>query len=583
MKVIHLVACLMLCVVTLFAHDVTPDATVMIPMRDGKLLPTDIYLPSPDAKGLPCILLRSPAGRKSTHWLGFAKMAKAGFVIAIQDTRSAVDKEGKTFPFMSDGWGKAQDGFDTVEWLAKSPYTDGKIGTWGSSALGITQQLMAPANPPHLKCQYIIFAASSLYHHAIFPGGQLLKNQTENWLGLYAPDPGVFSYISQRPFYNDFWKQLDTVHIAHRIQVPAIHVGGWFDTFLQGTIDAFSSRQYYGGEGAKGTQKLVIGPWTHYWPVSTKLGDFDVPKEGHKPPFDITPKHWFDHYLKGEKNGAEHLPNVIYYVMGTFDGSESSGNVWRTSKVWPVPSVKTALYLTSEGGLQEEIPFNGVNFYNYNPSDPAPTTGGHNLFLEAGPKDQQKIELRDDVVVFTSEPFDDDVEMTGTITAKIFFKTDQLDTDLVLKISDVYPDGRSILITDGIYRLGVMAHQDPKLPIEPVPVSVSADAKIHQHEFMKMDLPKPSEIYVDLLPTSMVFAKGHSIRLSITSSNYPRFEKNMNVGLFGTHSGLSNLAKNTIYMGHDYPSEILLPVVRDGSTWLVEEPSKENTIPKEKS
>lgn len=549
--------------------DILPDVTLMIPMRDGTLLPTDLYLPTPDAKGLPCILLRSPAGRRAPHWLEFTRMAKAGYVIAIQDTRNALDPEGKTFPFLTDGWGKLQDGYDAVEWLAQSPYTNGKIGTWGSSALGITQLLMAPSNPPSLKCQYIIVAAASIYHHAIFPGGQLLKNQTEEWLGLYAHDTGVLNYVCQRPFYNEFWQQLDTLKMAKHVNVPAIHIGGWYDTFLQGTLTSFESRQNSGGKGALGQQKLVIGPWTHMWPLSKKLGDFDVPQAGYMPPFDISPKRWFDYYLKDDSNGAQDLPPVMYYVMGPFDGTPSSGNIWRTSQVWPVPSVKTSFYLTPDFGLQEEDTFEGILGYEYNPLDSTPTLGGRNLFLDSGPKDQRSIESRSDVVVFTSIPLEEDLEVTGELSVKLFFSSDQPDTDMVVRLCDVYPDGRSVLISDGLYRIGVMCHQDQSKSFK----------KGNLYNPVRLELDKPVEVNIDLWATSIVFAKGHSIRVSVSSSNYPKYEKNMNLGLLGSHSGRFNIAKNKIYMGRKYPSQLILPIVRKGTVWLKQsQPTEPNKV-----
>lgn len=526
---------------SLEASDLKPDVTVMIPMRDGVKLPTDLYLPSPDAKGLPCILLRSPAGREA-YWKSFAELAKEGYIIAIQETRSALDPEGKVLPFISDGWGKLQDGYDTVEWLASSPYTNGKIGTWGASALGITQLLMAPSQPPHLQCQYIIVAAASLYHHGIFPSGQLLKNQAESWLGYYARDTGVINYVCQRPFYNDFWKQLNSLEVSDRVKVPGIHIGGWFDTFLQGTLAAFEARQYQGGEGARGTQKLVIGPWTHFWPMSKQFGDFEVPTEGVSPPFDITPKRWFDHYLKGIANGVQDLPPVIYYVMGPFDGSPSSGNVWRTSDVWPVPAEEKILYLTPSNGLQLLKPFEGKLSYKYDPNHPIPTLGGRNLFLESGPTDQSIIEKRDDILIFTSHIAPADVEITGPLSATLYFASDQKDTDVVLRFCDVYPDGRSILISEGGYRMGVMCYRYGE-----------------QKDF---DPSTPIKIDIDLWSTSFVLAKGHALRLTVSSSNYPRYEKNLNVGLIGSHAGKSNIAKNTLYMGEKFPSCLKLPIVR---------------------
>lgn len=526
---------------SVIAEELKPDLTIMIPMRDGTELPTDLYLPSPEARGLPCILLRSPAGRYS-YFKDFANFAKEGYVIAIQETRSSLDAEGKTLPFISDGWGLLQDGYDTVEWLARSSYTNGKIGTWGASALGITQLLMAPTHPPHLKCQYIIFAAASLYHHGLFPGGLLLKGQAESWLGLYAHDSGVQSYVCQRPFYNEFWKQLNTLELSHRIQVPGIHIGGWYDTFLQGTLSAFTSRQYEGGEGAKGQQKLVIGPWTHFWPLSHHFGDFEIPKSGLQPPIDISPKRWFDYYLKDAANGLEKIPTVIYYVMGPFDGTPSTGNVWRTSDVWPVPATETSFYLSPNFQLELKPAIAGKVSYRSDPMDVIPTLGGRNLFLESGPKDQRSIENRKDILVFTSDKLEEEIEVTGPISATLYFKTDQKDTDIVLRLCDVYPDGKSILISEGGCRLGVMCYQTDLNP------SVKTD--------------KVYEVKVDLWATSMVFAKGHAIRLSVSSSNYPRLERNLNVGFIGSNTGKSAIAHNILYTGEKHPSRLILPVVK---------------------
>ncbi len=538
MSMIHLIIGLL----TFYVHfchgeELKPTLTVCIPMRDGVELSTDIYLPSTDARHLPCILLRSPAGRNASHWKPFAAMAQAGYAIAIQDTRSALDQEGKTIPFMTDGWGKLQDGYDTIEWLAASPYTNGKIGTWGSSALGITQLLLAPSAPPHLVCQYMMMSAASLYHHCLFPGGQLLKNQVEGWLGLYAHDTGVVNYISHRPFYNEFWQQLNTVQVAHQVNIPGLHIAGWYDTFLQGTLDAFTSRQNEGNSGAKGKQKLIIGPWTHHWPASTSLGEFNIPEKALYPPYDISPKAWFDHYLKGINNSIENLPTVIYYVMGPFDQTPSAGNVWRTADSWPIPATYTPFYLHPNKLLSQKKSPHAMLCYQYHPKEIITTQGGCNLFLPSGPLDQQTIEKRQDVLVFTTPLLETDTEVTGNITAKIFFNTDQVDTDIILHLSDVYPDGRSLLITEGGYRLAT-------------------------NQGINNDKDKPIEAIINLSATSLVFAKGHAIRLTISSSNYPKYEVNCNQGLFCNHTSNYSISNNRIYMGEDYPSQIILPLVK---------------------
>ncbi len=480
------------------AHEIPePNATVEIPMRDGFKLTADLYFPGSNPQDYPCILLRSPAGRKNPISMQYISLVQDGYVIAIQETRSSVDAEGKTFPYLSDGWGREQDGYDTVEWLAESGLNNGKIGTVGVSALGIIQLMLAPTNPPSLKCQHIGAACASLYHNALYPGGQTLKDQIEGWLGLYAKDEGVKNYVMSRQFYNEFWQNFNTSTVSDKVNVPAIHYGGWYDTFIQGTIDAFLARQENGGKGAKGNQKLIIGPWTHMWPYVTTLGDFDIPEPGQSAPFDFSPVPWFDYHLKNKKNGIDEIPAVTYYVMGPFDGSDSSGNVWRYSDVWPPANIETKLYLSSTHTLEESI-VSGENrsfSFFYDPDNPVPTLGGKNLFIESGPKDQSSLEKRNDVLVFTSKPLEEDIEITGNVYAKLFFSSNCVDTDVVVKLTDVYPDGKSILISDGIFRLGVLGLENKNF-----------------------DLKEPQDVVGDLWSASIVFANGLSISVFISIS-----------------------------------------------------------------
>ena len=281
-----------------------------------------------------------------------------------------------------------------------------------------------------------------------------------------------------------------------------------------------------------------MGPWGHYYPLSTDIGDFKVPLAGMRPPVDISPQKWFDYYLKGENNGIADIPSITYYVMGPFDGTPSKGNKWKFADKWPVPATEKSLFLSENGSLQEtEARKPATRKYTYDPSNPVPTTGGRNLFLESGPKDQSSLESRKDVIVFTSDEFEEDTEITGRIEAKIWFSTDCEDTDLIVKMCDVYPDGRSVLITDGIVRLGALEGEE------------------------RFDIPK--EISVDLWSTSIVFAKGHKLRVLVTSSDYPRYEKNRNVKPSKENGEKTAVAHNLIHMGREFPSRIILPVVKE--------------------
>lgn len=539
-KISSLSALTLFCSLSLFAEEALPapseplpSLTVHIPMRDGAYLPTDIYFPalSDSNERFPCILVRTPAGKENYKEV-YVPLAQAGYVVAIQDTRSRIDSEGKTFPFVSDGWGPLQDGYDTVEWLGTSTLTNGKVGTMGFSAMGITQLLMAPTAPPHLCCQYIGTAVGSLYHYAIYPGGTLLKNQVESWLGFYAPHPSVLQHVLNNPHYNDFWKGLDSLSVTPQVRTPGILYTGWYDTFLQGTLEAFSARQHQGAEGAKGQQKLIIGPWTHFWPKSFAFGDFEMPAVGKFPPLDFSPLRWFNHYLKGVENGVPQIPTVTYFVMGPFDDM-SVGNVWKTADQWPIAAKQVRFYPATDGKLLEgKAPSKAATVaYAYDPNDPVPTIGGQNLFLESGPRDQRPIEKRSDVVVFSTGPLKENVEVTGPISAFVTLSRDCDETDLVVRLTDVYPDGRSILISDGACRDCASSGS------------------------------KPHTCKVDLWSTSMVFAKGHQIRVSITSSNHPRFERHLNVASQGTtYLGAPLTAHNTIHLGSE--TYIQLPVVK---------------------
>ncbi len=519
---------------------IEPTLTINIPMRDGKELPTDLYMPSPDAKGLPCILLRSPAGRKAATAQIFTPYIQEGYLVAIQDTRSAVDPEGKTHPYQADGWGKLQDGYDTVQWLADSCYTNGKIATAGWSAMGITQLMMGPSAPPGLKCQFIGVATPSMYHYAIFEKGCFKKNMVEGWLGMCAKHPSVLETVVANTNYLPFWEQFDAMSQAGKAQAPALHQSGWYDIFTQGTIDAFVTLQERGGPGARGNQKLLIGPWTHFWPCRPDFGDCKVPEEGKKVSIADTYSKLFAYYLKDDQNGYKDLPPVTYYVMGPFDGTPSSGNVWRTSHHWPIPARSTPFFLTNKNELSEttSTDHKGSIAYTYTANDPVPTVGGSNLFIESGPKDQRKIEERSDVISFTSQPLQEDLEVTGRIFAVLYLTADQPAGDVAVRLTDVYPDGKSVLLLDGIAHLG-------------------------DGQSEKFDSKKPVEVWVDLWTTSIVFAKGHQIRISVSGSNYPKFEKAV-----GLENGNNSY---TLYTGPDKPSHIVLPIVRKGERWLIAE------------
>jgi hypothetical protein len=524
-----------------FGQEIRPTRTVTIPMRDGIALATDIYLPTPDSKRLPTILIQTPYGKGNYNREWGARAAAWSYAVAIQDMRGRGASGGKAMAFVDSGWGERRDGYDTVEWLAQQDFCNGKIGTVGASAMGIAQTMMAPAAPDHLVCQYIQVGAASLYHHGSYHGGVLRKALVEGWLRDNRFPEDNLREIQQHPTYDEFWQLVDSVREAGRIRVPAIHYGGWFDIFSQGTIDAFVSRQANGGKGARGTQKLVMGPWLHGGPGAVKIGDFVLPNNARSIPVDVSAKRWFDFYLKGAPNGADKIPAAVYYVMGPFDAS-GPGNQWQTADSWPPPSTTTSLYLHEGGRLASELPRNekGSASYVFDPADPAPTIGGSNMNIPGGPMDQRPLEKRSDVLVFTSDALNRPLEVTGRVGAELWIASDRRDTDFAVRLCDVYPDGRSILIADGIQRCAFRESLSRTVALEP---------------------NAPTRIHVDLWSTSIVFAPGHRIRILVGSSNHPRFEVNPNSAFSSEPAGTMLKATNSVFFDRQRPSRLILPVV----------------------
>lgn len=514
--------------------------TEMVQMRDGVRLATDIYLP--DGEGpFPVILLRSPYDRDLGE--GIAQEAvRRGYAIVIQNTRGRFGSEGDNLPFETDGWGRLRDGEDTVEWISKQPWCNGKIGGWGGSALGITQYLLAGTGTRRIAAQYIAVGAPSLYDGVVYWGGVFRKAMIEDWLSVNQFSPRALELWTSHPTYDDYWRERDLNKRYRSVNCPAVHIGGWYDIFAQATIDAFMGYQNRGGPGARGKQKLIMGPWTHGI-FQGKAGELSFPNAEKPPTRAHDPWIWFDHYLKGEDNGVDREPAVTYYVMGDVTDPKAPGNEWRTANTWPpTKATPTPFYLHPDGSLSTRKPGKkGALTYTYDPENPVPTVGGPRLTLPAGPMDQLGIEGRPDLLIFTSEPLREPLEVTGRIWLMLWASSDALDTDFVAKLCDVYPDGRSINVCEGIIR-----------------------ARFRKG-FSKELLLRPGRIYrfkVDMWSTSIVFNRGHRIRVHVCSSNSPAFDPNPNTGEPFRATENRRIAHNTIYMDEKHPSCIILPVVR---------------------
>ncbi|TFF84941.1 CocE/NonD family hydrolase, partial [Candidatus Heimdallarchaeota archaeon] len=476
-------------------------ATYMVKMRDGIKLATDVYLPEEDGS-FPFILFRTPYGKaEASSMAEFYSENGIGFI--SQDHRGCHASEGEYTLFGSDG----PDAQDTINWMKEQNWFNGKVATEGGSARGITQYMQVPY-VDDLQCQAITIATPKLYTQAIFQGGAPRKMLGENWL----------NGIGQGHYYDYLFNfPLSSSNFAHQHQIdpwewgnvtwPSMHLGGWYDCFSQGIIDGYMGYQYHGGVGGKGNAKLIIGPWTHGID-SNPEGELQYP-ENLKDPMstDIFNAMFAEKLLDSNEYGDYRtFPNVTYYVMGDTTAQSNQWNRWATSSVWPIPYTNRSYYLQPDQTLDIDLPSSSTECtYHYDPMNPVETRGGANLMdNNRGPYDQNPVEDgREDIIQFdysVTEP----LLVTGRITVNLFITSNCTDTDFTAKLMDVHPDGRSMLITDGIVRMRSRAGQDKAVFMD------GSDSTIY-------------ECNIDLWSTSYFFNSGHKIRLSISSSNYPRF------------------------------------------------------------
>jgi len=387
---------------------------------------------------------------------------------------------------------------------------------------------------------YPVVACASLYHSAFFEGGAFRKCLVEGWYkGAQWPDYAM-EEPRGHPVYDDLWRSVDLTTRAASVKVPMMHVGGWHDIFTQGTIDAFTALQARGGEGAKGRQHLVMGPWAHGI-KQTKVGELQYPDNAKWPEGAPDEGQWLQTFLLEDGTAADQLPTVWYYVAGAAGEEGAPGNEWRTADAWPPPSTATKLYLAADGRLTGDLPPAGELQYAYDPANPVPTKGGRNLTIPAGPFDQREVESRPDVLVFSSEPLAEALEATGRVTVRLFAASSAKDTDFTAKLTDVYPDGRSMLVADGVLRARFREGFDRETLLEP---------------------GRAYEFAIDLQSTSLIFNQGHRIRVAVSSSNAPRFDPNPNTGDPWRANDRTAVAEQTVKVGGDAASCIVLPVVR---------------------
>jgi len=558
-------------------HEIVVERNVAAKMRDGVTLRADVYRPKAEGK-YPVLLVRTPYDKRNETNFGL-KAAARGYVVIAQDVRGRFESEGEWYVFKNE----SQDGYDTVEWAAALPYANGKVGMFGGSYVGATQFLAAIAHPPHLAGICPTVTASNYHDGWTYQGGAFEQWFNESWasglaentmrrraekkydpLGgskvlplnaypvLEAPSgEGIAPYFKDwlaHPSFDAYWKELSIEDHYAQIQVPVLSFAAWYDIFLGGSVKNYVRLKTEGGtEAARKGQRLVVSVGGHAGQSSTgKSGAVEFGSKLAMDGDEMTLR-WYDWLFKGEANGVEKEKPVKIFVMGK--------NEWRDEDDWPLARAKNTKYYLHSTGAANGVAGNGAlstvapaeekpDQYVYDPSDAAPTIGGPlccgALPTGIGPEDQRPAEARSDVLVYSTPAFAKDTEVTGPVSLDLYVSSSAVDTDFTGMLVDVWPNGFAQNLTSGILRLRYRNSQE------------------------KPELANPDETYhitVDLWSTSNVFLTGHKLRLEVSSSNFPRFDRNLNTGEEQARATRIVKATNVIYHDKARPSALVVPIV----------------------
>lgn len=509
----------------------------MVEMRDGVKLATTVFLPD-DTGPWPVILTRTPYGKDRGGGRAAGRYTTAGYAYVTQDQRGRFRSEGEYTPHENE----LDDGYDTVEWIARQPWSNGRVGATGGSAMGISANLAAASDPPHLVAAFTRVAPRSLFYEGRFIGGAFKEQDTGGWMRGQNVSEEEIDLYRRRVVLDERWKRTDLIFHRHNIDIPIYNSGGWYDLFGLGNVTNFQYLQDWGREGALGNQRLMMGPIGH----GGLSGDIAYPNSRIESDEEMR---WFDHWLKGVDNGVDEEPAVRYYMMASArKGSASDKNGWRTAETWPPnASRRVRYYLTQNHGLSTTAPtaHKSSLSYRFDPSNPVQTLGGLNLRGERGPMDQRAVGERSDYLRFQTAPLSEDLVIAGKIDLELWASTDGLDTDFVAKLIDVYPDGYEALVLDMVIRTRFRKGRRPE-------------------DVQMMTPGKATKMTIDLWNSAITFEKGHRVAVHITSSNFPRYDVNPNTGEAAGESTIEpRIATNTIHLDADHPTAILLPVMSE--------------------
>ena len=510
-------------------------------LRDGTRLAANVFKPAGTGPW-PVVVSRTPYlkdGRGSPEALAAQgkHYTDAGYVFVLQDVRGKGRSQGFYAAYVND----IEDGYDTVEWAARQPWSSGKVGITGASALGVTSNAAAMAAPPHLKAAYVVVAPFDRSRSS-FMGGVIKEKDTVGWLKGQGVSQAEIDDIRSRAADDVVWNRFAMSTNRKYIKVPIYNVGGWYDIFNEGNTSNFTYLQNQGAKGARGNQKLMMGPFGH-GPLS---GDLAYPGEDTLPGAFRNEIRWFDYWLKGIDNGIMDEPPVSLYMMaGARKGALSPKNRWMTSANWPPANREVRYYLTPDKALTPVPPAveSAKVSFRFDPAHPVATFGGANLTFERGPEDQRQVGAREDYLRFQTPVLTKDVSIAGPVRVELYGATDGPDTDFMAKLVDVYPDGYEALVLDAPIRT---RYRNGRMPDD-----------------VKMMTPNaPEALTLELWSTAITFEKGHRIALHVTSSNSPRFEVNPNTGEpDGVHVQKPRVAVNSVYMDASHPSAVVLPVI----------------------
>jgi uncharacterized protein len=561
-------------------NDILVDNRVAIPMRDGVILYADVYRPVGEGR-FPVLVSRTPYSteRFPSAYEAGVYFSRRGYVYVFQDVRGRHESDGRWEPFFDD----EKDGYDTIEWAARQRWSNGKVGMDGGSYLGQVQWRAAQAAPPSLVTIFPRVSSTSIYHDWITLNGawrlsfnfgwgpvrqesRIMQNPGPHTVdGLHAihfdevqrhlplntmqhlvgRNARFYDDWLAHPDYDDYWKPLNAEEAFNTIAIPVHTFGGWFDIFGQGTLRGYVGMSHQGAtERARRGSHIVIGAWGHG--SSRKTGDIDFGPTAHVDESALALR-WYDSRLKGIDNGLDGEPPVKLFVMGR--------NEWVLENEYPLARTNYRPMYFAGGGKANSDAGDGrltwdkprwpsaADRFRYDPNDPVPSLGGNNCCgtpTEAGPRDQRRIERRQDVLIYTSDVLQEEIEVTGPVKVVLYASSDAVDTDFVAKLVDVYPDGTSYNMAEGMLRAR------------------------YRESLSKPSLLQPQQVYrfeIDLVGTSVAFLKGHCMRVHVTSSHFPQFDRNPNTGAKFAATKEVRVAQQTVYHDAERPSHILLPVI----------------------